>query len=88
MGCDTFPIWIGIVIATAVVIVILTILIISRNWKAVKFFLFMRFNILINDETKSVDDMEFDAFVAYRWAFYVWIGIVNAEFQFKSWPST
>lgn len=48
----------------------------------------MRFNILINDETKSVDDMEFDAFVAYRWAFYVWIGIVNAEFQFKSWPST
>ncbi len=67
MGCFTFPIWIGILLGTVVLILIVAAIVINRKWDAFKFFFFMRFNVLLNDDEKeNVDDFEFDTFVAYR----------------------
>ncbi len=68
MGCVTFPIWIGVLIGFVILCLVIIVLVIHRKWTAIKFFLFMKFDILINDEEpENVDDMEFDAFVMYRW---------------------
>ena len=66
MGC-LFPDW-GIVIITLTAITIVVIIVVvNRKLEAIKFFLFMRFNILPNDDgPEELDEMEFDAFVAYR----------------------
>ncbi len=67
MGCVDFPIWIGIVIGTVVLGLIIVVVLLNRKWNAIKFFLFMKFNILFHDdEPEIVNDLEFDAFVAYR----------------------
>ena len=66
MGC-LFPIWAVVVISLTAVAIIVVIIIINRRWEVIKFFMFMRFNILPNDDgPENLDDMEFDAFVAYR----------------------
>ncbi len=68
MGCVTFPIWIGVVIGIVIVCLVVTAIVINRKWEAIKFFLFMRFQVLFNDdEPEILDEMEFDAFIAYRW---------------------
>ncbi len=68
MGCVRFPIWIGIVIGTVVLSLIIGIVVISRKLDVIKFFLFIKFDILINDDIlENVDDLEFDAFVIYRY---------------------
>ena len=66
MGC-IFPIWaISTIVASAVIIVV-TIIILNRKWEAIKFFMFMHFDILPNDDGReNLDEMEFDAFVTYR----------------------
>ena len=66
MGC-IFPIWaISTIVASAVVIVVI-IIIVNRKWEAIKFFMFMHFDILPNDDgPENFDEMEFDAFVTYR----------------------
>ncbi len=67
MGCVAFPIWIGIITGIAIVAVVITLIITNRKWEAIKFLLFMKFNILTNDdEPENVDELEFDAFIAYR----------------------
>ncbi len=67
MGCLNFPLWIGITIGSVAVAVFVVIIGINRKWEAIKFFLFMRFNVLVNDDTpEDVDNLEFDAFVTYR----------------------
>ncbi len=67
MGCLNFPLWIGITIGSVVVLVIVVIIVINRKWEAVKFFLFMRFNVSVNDDLpENVEDFEFDAFVSFR----------------------
>ncbi len=67
MGCITLPVWIGIVTAAVTVCFIITIIIINRKWEAIKFFLFVKFNYLINDDPPEyINEMEFDAFVIYR----------------------
>ncbi len=59
--------WIGIFIGCSVVVVVAVIFVINRKWEAIKFLLFMRFNVLVNDdEPENVADLEFDAFIAYR----------------------
>ena len=66
MGC-IFPIWaISTIVASAVIIVV-TIIILNRKWEAIKFFMFMHFDILPKDDDReNLDEMEFDAFVTYR----------------------
>ncbi len=67
MGCTTFPFWIGIVTGSIVLGLIIFVIAINRKWEAIKFLLFMKFKILTNDdEPENVDEMEFDAFIAYR----------------------
>ncbi len=67
MGCTTSPAWIGIVTGTIVISVIIVVIVINRKWNAIKFLLFTRFNVLINDdEPENVDELEFDAFILYR----------------------
>ncbi len=54
---------------TGVVVLVLVVaaIVINRKWEALKFCMFMRFQILHNDdEPENVDDKEFDAFIAYR----------------------
>ncbi len=67
MGCVTFPVWIGIVTGTVILFLLISIVVINRKWEAIKFFLFMRFNYLVNDDVpEDVDNLEFDSFVIYR----------------------
>ncbi len=67
MGCIAFPIWIGMVIGSVIIVLVIGLIAINRKWEAIKFFLFMKFDILTNDdEPEHVDDLEFDAFIAYR----------------------
>ncbi len=68
MGCLTFPSWIGITIGSVVILVIVVIIVINRKWEAIKFFLFMRLNVSINDDPpEEVDKLDFDAFVIFRY---------------------
>ncbi len=67
MDCTSFPVWIGIVIGIVVVTLVLVIIVINRKWNAIKYLLFIRFNVLINDDVpENVDELEFDAFIIYR----------------------
>ncbi len=68
MGCLKTPLWIGITIGTVVVVLIVVTIVINRKWDAVKFFLFMKFELLMNDDhPEDVNDLEFDAFVSFRY---------------------
>ncbi len=67
MGCNTSPVWIGIVTGTIALCLIIVAIVIGKKWNAIKFILFTRFNVLINDdEPENVDELEFDAFILYR----------------------
>ena len=66
MGCY-FLVWPIVVVTLATIGIVVIIVIINRKWEAIKFFMYMRFDILPNDDgPEDLDDMEFDAFVAYR----------------------
>ena len=66
MGC-IFPIWaISTIVASAVIVVVI-IIILNRKWEAIRFFMFMHFDILPKDDGReNLDEMEFDAFMTYR----------------------
>ncbi len=67
MGCASFPLWIAILTATVTLCLMMTVIVINRKWEAIKFYLFMKFNVLINDdEPENVDEFDFDAFIIYR----------------------
>lgn len=67
MGCIKFPIWIGIVTGTVTLCLMIVIIVISKKLETIKFLMFMKFNILINDdEPENVDEFDFDAFIIYR----------------------
>ncbi len=67
MGCVVFPIWIGIVTGFVIFAVIITLIVINRKWEVIKFLLYMKFDILTNDDQpENMDELEFDAFIAYR----------------------
>ncbi len=70
MGCLDFPVWIGISIGCVVVVVVVVGIVINRKWEAIKFLMFMKFDLLVNDDPpEKLSEMEFDAFVAYRCVF-------------------
>ena len=70
MGC-AFPAWAIItlsVISGLILISIILIVAIHRNWEVIKFKLFIKYDFLINDDKpENLDEMEFDAFVTYRY---------------------
>ena len=66
MGC-LFPVWAIVVLTLTTIGIVVIFVVINRKWEAIKFYMFMRFNILPNDDgPEDLDEMEFDAFVAYR----------------------
>ena len=66
MGC-IFPIWAISTIVTTAVIVVVIIIILNRKWEAIRFFMFMHFDVLPGDDVQeNLDEMEFDAFITYR----------------------
>ena len=66
MGC-IFPIWVIVTIAVLSCLVIIVALVLHRKWNMIKFYIFIHFNILTNDDgPENLDDMKFDAFVSYR----------------------
>ncbi len=82
MGCISSPVWIGIVIAILAVSIILTMIVINRKWNSIKFLLFMKFDILVNDDVlEKLDDLEFDGFVIYR---YTWLTLVFEQIVLKA----
>ncbi len=67
MGCVAFPIWIGILTGVVILVIMTTIIVTNRKWEAIKFLLFMKFDILTNDdEPENVEELQFDAFITYR----------------------
>ena len=66
MGCE-FPLWAIITISVVAVASIVIIIVLNRKWDAIKFLLYIRFNILVNDDgPEKLDEIDFDAFVTYR----------------------
>ena len=68
MGCF-FPVWAIVTISLGAIAIIVMIIVITKMWERIKFFMFMHFNILPNDDgPENLDEIEFDAFVTYRQA--------------------
>lgn len=66
MGC-IFPLWGLITVVAAFVISIVAIIILNRKWETIKFYLFVHFNVLTNDDgPENLDIMKFDGFITYR----------------------
>ena len=66
MDC-IFPIWAISTIVVSAVTVVVIIIIINRKWDAIRFFMFMHFDIVPNnDGPENLDEMDFDAFITYR----------------------
>ena len=66
LGC-IFPVWAISTIVASTLTVVVIIIILNRKWEAIRFFMFMHFNILPNnDGPENLYEMEFDAFVTYR----------------------
>ena len=66
MGC-IFPPWAIITICTIAVIIIFAIIVINRKWEKIKFYAFVHFNVLTNDDgPEKLDEVDFDAYVTYR----------------------
>ena len=62
-----FPVWGIIVITLTAVIIVIAIVIINRKWETIKFFMFMHFDILPNDDgPENLDEMDFDAYITYK----------------------
>ena len=69
MDC-IFPIWAIVAIALSSLVAVIIVIVMNRKWETIKFFMFMHFDILPNDDgPENLDEMEFDAFVTYR---YIW----------------
>ncbi len=59
--------WTGISIGCSFIVVMAVAIFINRKWDTIKFILFMKFDVLFKDDPpENLDEMEFDAFVAYR----------------------
>ncbi len=80
MGClKKLSISVGVTIGILVLFLVVAIVVVNRKWEAIRFFLFMRCDILIkDDDPEKVDDLEFDAFVTYRQEFVSLIEHIDA----------
>ncbi len=67
MGCQEVPIYIGVGTGIAILCVVLLLIVINRKWETIKYCMFMKWNFVVNDDPpENIDNLEFDAFVAYR----------------------
>ena len=65
-------------------IIVVTIIILNRKWEAIRFFMFMHFDILPNDDgQENLDEMEFDAFVTYRFSTIPLLYLEEFTFPFQ-----
>lgn len=73
MGCGPgLPVWVAVLVSMIAVTFIVLAIILSRKWEAIKFYLFMKFNFLTNDdEPCDPDDTPFDALIAYRYVLLI-----------------
>ncbi len=70
LGCIPPPIAAIVPACVTVVVVVIVILTIFRYLDVIKFKLFDKFNIRINeDQTENIEHMKFDALVAYRYGY-------------------
>ena len=66
MGC-VFALSALISVLATFIIVIVSIAVLIRKWDTIKFYLFVHFNILTDDDgPENLDIMKFDGFVTYR----------------------
>ena len=49
MGC-IFPIWAIVVISASSILAVIIDIVVNRKWETIKFFMFMHFDILPNDD--------------------------------------
>ena len=69
MGCNDLPVYVLVLISVAVIIVIpLVLFLLVRYYDALRFLLFLKFNILIgkDDDEDILEEMDFDLFISYR----------------------
>ena len=72
MGCypRVLTLWIKILIGLSTsltIVLVILIIMISKRWKEVKWFVYLHFDILDkNDGNEYLDNKETDAFVSYR----------------------
>ena len=68
LGCIyQFPVWEMTVLGLASVLVMFLIMVINRQWKKLKFYAFVHFDILTkDDEPEDLKDIEFDGYITYR----------------------
>ena len=53
-------------------IIVVVIIILNRKWETIKFFMFMHFDILPNNDGPEIlEEMEFDASVTYRYVIFI-----------------
>ena len=66
MGC-VFPTWAIITIALLACIIIIMAIVVNRKLEKIKFYMFVHFNVLTDDDgSEDLDEMEFDGFITYR----------------------
>ena len=66
MQCN-FPPWAIIFLAVVSVATVILIIVLNRKWEAIKFYMFVHFNVLTDDDgPENLDEMEFDGFITYR----------------------
>ena len=71
MGCDQFNIWFpALLIGGILIVIVIIIALLVKYSGAIAFFLYLRFDIMIGRDsvTEDLDNMEFDAFVTYRYS--------------------
>ena len=83
MGC-IFPLWAIVTISVTAVAVILSLIVINRKWEKIKFYAFVHFNILTKDDgPEKLDEIDFDAYVTYRYTAHKYFCIVSVMNQPK-----
>ena len=71
MGCDQSNIWFPVLLIGGILImIVITVALLVKYSDAIAFFLYLRFDIMIGRDsvTEDIDNMEFDAFVTYRYS--------------------
>ena len=66
LGC-VFPIWAIVTIALLTCFIIVVAIVLNRKWETIKFYMFVHFNVLTDDDgPEDLDEMEFDGYLTYR----------------------
>ncbi len=73
MGC-VWPYWVAIVAGSVSLLAIMVIITANHNWELIKFYCYMKFNILTNDDgPEDLTQMDFDAFISFRYSIRIFL---------------